>query len=141
MYSEHRNYINQVVKLANKQNDDIENKAENLIKSDSDMFIFIVLFIVAGVSVLCLFIIRNIAIPLRFLKNHIQIIAKGDLSNDIPWKWLTAKDELGDITNATNEIEFSVGNVANKANEVKIQTDKMKQSTEDLKGLVAKFNA
>lgn len=55
-------------------------------------------------------------------------------------KWLTAKDELGDITNATNEIEFSVGNVANKANEVKIETDKTKQSTEDLKGLVAKFN-
>lgn len=108
LYTEHRSGIDKVVELANKQNSDIEKSANSKISFDLFMLVVMASFIIIVVIILCIFIIRNITSPLLFLRKHIKAIAAGDLSSNIPDKWLTSKDELGDITKATNEMQNSI---------------------------------
>ena len=53
-------------------------------------------------------LIRTITKPLYVLTNHLKIIATGDFSSLIPQKYFKSKDELGDITRATDRMQQSV---------------------------------
>lgn len=108
LYTKHRSAINEVVKLANNQNSSIEQSASSKIKSDLAMLVLMIALIVIIVIILCFLIMRNITAPLIFLKDHIQKIANGDFSSDIPEKWLASKDELGDITQAVKHMQNSI---------------------------------
>lgn len=108
LYTKHRNSIDEVVKLANNQNSSIEQSANSKIKFDITMLALIIVFIAIAVIILCILIMRNITIPLTFLKGHIEKIANGDFSDDIPEKWLISKDELGDITQAVKHMQISI---------------------------------
>lgn len=124
LYAEHRSNIDKVVELANKQNSDIEKNAGNEIKFDIIMLFSIALLIVTVVIILCAYVIKSITSPLLFLKKHIQTMATGDLSHIIAEKWLSAKDELADITKATNEMQNSLKEII-KA--IKGQTEKVNE--------------
>ncbi|WP_411680666.1 methyl-accepting chemotaxis protein [Clostridium thailandense] len=108
LYTEHRKNIDKVVESANIKNLDIEKNTNNIIKYDLIMLSLMAFFIIIVIVVLCIFIIKNITNSLAFLRNHIQRIASGDLSNTVPDKWLTLKDELGDIIRATSEMQYSI---------------------------------
>jgi len=49
-------------------------------------------------------IIKAITAPLSFITKHLQKVAKGDLSNSIPEKWLSCKDEFGKIARTTHDM-------------------------------------
>lgn len=108
LYAEHRSNIDKVVELANKKNADIEESANSKIKFDLLMLVLMASSIVIVVIIFCILIIKNITSPLLFLRKYIQTIAAGDLTHNIPNKWLTSKDELGDIAKATNEMQNSI---------------------------------
>ncbi|PJI06772.1 MULTISPECIES: methyl-accepting chemotaxis protein [Clostridium] len=111
LYTKHRNEINKVVKLANDQNSSIEQNAKSKIKFDLSMLVLIIIFVVIFVIILCFLIMRNITRPLIFLKEHIQKISDGNFSSDIPEKWLTSTDELGDIMHAVMHMQNSIKNI------------------------------
>ncbi|MFW2488018.1 methyl-accepting chemotaxis protein [Clostridium chromiireducens] len=108
LYNNHRNSIDKVVELANKNNLSIEESVNNKLKFDYIMSILIAFIIIIAVVAFCMYIIKSITSPLSFLKKHIQSISTGDLRGSIPEKWLDSKDELGDITRATNEMHNSL---------------------------------
>ncbi|MVX65713.1 HAMP domain-containing protein [Clostridium chromiireducens] len=108
LYNNHRNSIDKVVELANKNNLSIEESVNNKLKFDYIMSILIAFIIIIAVVAFCMYIIKSITCPLSFLKKHIQSISTGNLRGSIPEKWLDSKDELGDITRATNEMHNSL---------------------------------
>lgn len=108
LYNNHRNSIDKVVELANKNNLSIEESVNNKLKFDYIMSILIAFIIIIAVVAFCVYIIKSITSPLSFLKKHIQSISTGNLRGSIPDKWLDSKDELGDITRATNEMHNSL---------------------------------
>ncbi|RII33670.1 methyl-accepting chemotaxis protein [Clostridium chromiireducens] len=108
LYNNHRNSIDKVVELANKNNLSIEESVNNKLKFDYIMSILIAFIIIIAVVAFCMYIIKSITSPLSFLKKHIQSISTGNLRGSIPDKWLDSKDELGDITRATNEMHNSL---------------------------------
>lgn len=111
LYTKHRDEINKVVKLANDQNSSIEQSANSKIKFDLIMLVLIIIFIVVFVIILCFLIMSNITKPLIFLKEHIQEISDGNFSSDIPEKWLTSTDELGDIMKAVRHMQNSIKSI------------------------------
>lgn len=108
LYVQHRSSIDKVVELANKENSEIEESVNSKIRLELLMLISIASFIVIVVIIFSIYIIKSITNPLLFLRKHIQTIAAGDLSNSMPDKWLTIKDELGDIIYATNQMQNSI---------------------------------
>ena len=111
LYEEHRGYINEVVDIANKSNTDIEESTANKVEKDSFLLGAIAMCVIIVVGIFCIMIIKAITSPLSFLTRHLQTVAKGDLSNSIPEKWLSCKDELGKIARATHDMQISIKNI------------------------------
>lgn len=137
LYTEHRNNIDKVVELANNQNSTIEKSARNEIEFELAMLILIALFIVAVVIIICAYIIKSITSPLLFLKNHIQTMATGNLSYAIAEKWLNSKDELSDITRATDVMQNSIKEIIQA---IRIQTEKVNDFIIDFNNIVLEIS-
>jgi len=128
LYKEHRKSINKVVTLANSQNTKLEMQAKKEITENLIDLISIAVFLMGIVMVVCVFIIKSITNPLNFLKGHMQQMAKGDLKSEIRKEYFSYKDELGEIINATNEMQISLCDMMKSIRE---ETQKVNQIMEN----------
>ncbi len=108
LYSEHRKAIDTVVEMANTFNSEKEASAAEAIRVGTFWMLMLAGIILSLVIVFCIIISKIITDPLNFLTRHIKQISNGDLSQSIPDKFLATKDELGDIANATSEMQESI---------------------------------
>jgi len=71
------------------------------------MIVVSVLFILIGIG-LTILIARNIARPIRGTAQHLNVIATGDFTNEIPKKLLNMQDETGILANALDKMQSSM---------------------------------
>ncbi|EKQ50906.1 MULTISPECIES: methyl-accepting chemotaxis protein [unclassified Clostridium] len=95
------------------QNAADEINSQNDIDYEYNMKIFL---LVIGFSIILSFlgthfISKNISNALEVSVNHLKLIAKGNLSMQVPEKLMKRKDEMGEIFNAIHVMQNDIGNL------------------------------
>ena len=108
LYDAHREKINKVVKLANNEALTIKNAAKDTYDSDIINLICLAIGILIFTIIFCIILIRTITKPISVVTKHLKTFSTGDFSNQIPQKYIELKDELGDISRATNKMQESI---------------------------------
>ena len=108
LYNEHKKNINNVVNASNSEIDTIEASEKKTYESDITQLISLSIIILFISIVFCFLLIRTINKPIKVIKNHLKTISNGDFSKPIPEKYLKSKDELGDISRATDTMQKSI---------------------------------
>jgi methyl-accepting chemotaxis protein len=120
LYSEHREKVNKVVELANNEATSIEKAAKETYDSDILFLISLALCILLVSIIFCIILIRTITNPISVVTKHLKTFATGDFGISIPEKYSKSKDELGDITRATNKMQESIKEIVQA---IKNETD------------------
>jgi len=85
-----------------------KSKAMEMVNAVTKTMIFISShFIFLGI-IFTILIARNIARPIKETTRHLNVIATGDFSVDIPKKLLAKKDEIGSLANSLEKMQNSV---------------------------------
>jgi methyl-accepting chemotaxis protein len=113
LYDAHREKINKVVKLANNEALTIKNAAKDTYNSDIINLICLAIGILIFTIIFCIILIRTITKPISVVTKHLKTFSTGDFSNQIPQKYIELKDELGDISRATNKMQESIKEIIN----------------------------
>jgi methyl-accepting chemotaxis protein len=84
--------------------------AELMSPLQSLLLIFLIMAIIfTSVSAFLMFIVtRSIIKPLDLSKKHLEMMATGDFSTDLPQSALHSKDEIGTMANAINTMQKSI---------------------------------
>jgi methyl-accepting chemotaxis protein len=99
-------------------------RAEFLATADAIRNLIIVIALVAVVLAITAFFLlaRSIASPLNVAVAFLDVVASGDLSQDVPQKHMVMKDEIGDLAHVIARMETSlrqiVGSVQKAASQV-----------------------
>ncbi|WP_241762309.1 methyl-accepting chemotaxis protein [Anoxybacillus flavithermus] len=88
-----------------------------------------ILFIIVGVIAYHLFVSVRIMKPLRITKQHLQQIASGDFSKQLPETLLHSKDEFGEMARALHETKQALRDMAFH---IQIQADEIDQQSSAL---------
>lgn len=120
LYSQHRENINKVVTLANNESSSIEADAKKTFNSDIVVLISLACFILILTIIFCAILIRTITKPISVITKHLKIISTGDFSLSIPEKYFKPKDELGDISRATDRMQQSIKEIVHA---IMLETD------------------
>ena len=122
-YKNHRENIDKVVTLANKNNQEIENKASIFINKTIFILLMVALIIACLVILLSIIISKSITSPLVLAINNLNKISSGDFSAKLNKKLKSRKDEIGDIIRAIDLMQTSlrglIGNVTGVSNNIK----------------------
>ncbi len=137
LYSEHRKYIDSVVEFANKQTIEIEKQARESYDKDIIYMIVVALAILLVSVAICLIIIRIITKPLNALKKHLKTVSTGDFRISIPAKFLSYKDELGDIAKAADQMQNSIKDIIGS---VVLEAGKVNSSIENSSNHISHLN-
>jgi methyl-accepting chemotaxis protein len=130
LYSQHRAALDKVVGLANSSNLGMEEKAKEMISTDTLLLIFLALIILTVVIIICIIIARIITTPLSLLTEHLKTVASGNLSAPVSEKYLRQNDELGDIAKATNDMQTSIREIISS---IRIESEKSELAFEKMK--------
>ena len=91
------------------------------------LLISVIMLIVAVVLVLIIGI--QIAKPIALITEHIKSIASGDFTKDVSKKFITRKDETGELSRAIETLNknFSklIGNIANTSEQVAASSEEL----------------
>lgn len=92
------------------------------------ILIIVSVFIVIAL-ILVITITKSISSPLTTVVNYAKEIAKYDISNDVPQKYLSRKDEIGEIASAVQEVETNLrdllGNVSQTSEQVAASSEEL----------------
>ncbi|WP_102400355.1 methyl-accepting chemotaxis protein [Haloimpatiens massiliensis] len=99
--------------------------------------IMIVFLLAVCISIiLTVYISKSIAHALTVAVDHLKTIAKGDFSKEVPQIFKERKDEIGDIINAVEEMQYSlkhlVNNVKNESNSIEEVVNSVAENVKNL---------
>lgn len=119
--------------MATAEKIDAQNDKENAAVKKNIVLIVVLAVII---SMVIAFLIRNaIVTPLNMAKENIKVIAEGDLSKEIPEKYLKYRDELGEISRAIKQMQDSlqklVGSIQNSSDTLKGSSDNLLVITQE----------
>ena len=104
---------------------------DSMKKKQIGIIIFMIIVIVASVYIFT----SNLVKPIVGLKNHVENVAKGDLSKDIPIEYLNGEDEIGQMANSFNEMTLQlrgmIERISNAVSELRISSQDMNSSVEN----------
>jgi len=143
LYVEHRQYIDKVVALVDKQNSEIEKIAKKTISSDILLLISMIGIIIIVTTAFCVTLIKSITKPLTMITKHLSMVATGNFNVIIPPEYLKSKDELGEIAIATDRMQNTIRSIIHKLNIMnQIMLSKTKNAiiVTDISGKVVDFN-
>ncbi|MBK8808375.1 MAG: HAMP domain-containing protein [Bacteroidales bacterium] len=128
LYNEHRKYIDKVVELSTKQNIEVENEANSVIKFSYIILGAIFLVIVVLNIVFSYFIIISITTPLKRGVDFAKEIANGNLKSEFEF---TNNDEIGLLAQSLTEMATKLNDVVlSVANDSAQITQSIKQFKE-----------
>lgn len=94
----------------------------------------IMLMIIVVIVVSTYFLTTQLVKPIVALKNHVESVAKGDLSLDIPDEFLEGQDEIGQMANAFNQMTLQlrtmIEQISKTVNDLTTSSHQMNRSTE-----------
>jgi methyl-accepting chemotaxis protein len=76
-----------------------------------DIVLITVLLILVAIALVNLFTNKIIIKPIKTVVGHLGMLADGDLSLDIPQKYLNKRDEFGEISRAVSKTQNSIKNM------------------------------
>lgn len=97
-----------------------------------------VLFVIVGVIAYHLFISIRIMKPLHIAKQHLQQIANGDFSGQLPEKLLQSKDEFGEMARALSKTKQALRDMAAH---IQMQADAIDQQSSALSATSQQMSA
>ncbi|OBR90612.1 putative methyl-accepting chemotaxis protein YoaH [Clostridium ragsdalei P11] len=112
-YREHRQSIDKVVNLADKDSQQIEKQTSSYVYKMTVILILVAVFVSIIVILFSIIISKNITIPLKSAVSKLKIISQGDFSKDISKVSLKRKDEIGDISRAIYTMQLSLKSLIN----------------------------
>ena len=98
-----------------------------LIVLEGAVIISSIVFIVIG-AIIVLFFSGVLTKGISAASNHLQVLAKGDFSIDVPEKDLKAKDEIGDMARAVTSMQNSIREMIRNIKENSISVDSQSES-------------
>lgn len=153
LYNKHRLAVDEVVRLSIARNQQDEERARNIIRTNTATMGFLGVGIVAAVIVLCLIIIRQITTPLSHVIRIAENVAEGKIAQEsIP---VTSKDEIGQLGGVFNKMLTSLKEMVDSAKRIAVgdltgrvlvRSEKddvgnaFSQMVENLKNLVKQIN-
>ncbi|MFL0167435.1 methyl-accepting chemotaxis protein [Candidatus Clostridium helianthi] len=94
-----------------------------------------IVFILIGIAII--YIISNkIAKGIKLTSNHLKALASGNLSEEIPLKYLNQKDEIGEMTNSMKTMQESLGKmikqVKDNSSNINAQSENLSSVSEEI---------
>lgn len=79
---------------------------------------------------------NNIAKGIKSTSDHLELLSQGNLSKDIPAKYLSLKDEVGQMSNSMKVMQESLGNMIKKVKEnstnINAQSENLSSVSEEI---------
>lgn len=124
-------YQKELVELSNYMMNEAKNTYESNMKDQelslSYIWIVVVAALAAGI-VISAVLGRKISKPLEAAVEHLKVISGGDFTKEVPEKYLSLGDEIGDITRAIRDMSDSIRNIIlNVKNEAKVTEESVIQ--------------
>lgn len=99
------------------------------------MQVVIVLIMLIIIVIIVYFFTRQLVKPIIGLKDHVEKVAKGDLSEEVPDEYLKGQDEISQMANSFNEmtlqIKMIIGEILNTTEELNLSSIQVNQATEN----------
>lgn len=96
---------------------------------------FSILFILIGAAVVYV-IANNVSKGIKLTSKHLDLLAEGNLCNEVPTKYLQMKDEVGDMNNSMKIMQESLRAMINKIKEnsanIDIQSENLSSVAEEI---------
>lgn len=112
-----------------------------VLKNLNKIIYVIILVMLIGILIsilVALYIGRRISRPIEECSKHMNIIAKGDLSKQVPDKYLKLEDEVGLLTKSTKLMQDGMRNLIKN---VQSESDISQNATKYVKGYVTELNS
>ncbi len=109
-------------------------KDEVLESANSVKFIIAILaliFIVVG-SIITAIFSNQLSKPIMFLSNHLNIVAKGNFSKDIPEEFLKNKDEIGILSKAVDSMQKDIRMLIKKVKDTSYEVSNSSQTLSEI---------
>jgi len=85
-------------------------------------FIVVIALVAVALAVAAFFLLaRSISSPLNVAVAFLDVVASGDLSQDVPQKYMAMKDEIGDLAQVMARMETSLRNIVGSVKEAASQ--------------------
>ncbi len=115
------------------------------------MVIVSIIFLVIGIFI-TLLIARNISRPIKAAADHLEIVATGNFTTEIPKEFFKAKDETGVLANSINTMQQAVKkiikdvvneseNVSQMLLNIKNEMDKLNSNIEEISATTEELSA
>ncbi len=95
----------------------------------------IVIFMIILIIISVYLFTNNLVKPIIGLKNHVENVARGDLSQDIASEYLRGEDEIGQMANSFNDMTLQlrgmIKEIANAVSEIRISSQEVNASVEN----------
>ena len=94
-----------------------------------------IIFILIGFSIMYI-IANSIAKGIKLTSNHLDLLAEGNLSEEISTKYLNVKDEIGHMTNSMKRMQDSlrimIGKIKNNSSDINLQSENLASVSEEI---------
>lgn len=116
LYKEHRSCITKVVELANAKSSEMEDESNNLISLFMIVLVVTAIVIVLSTLLFNRIIRRSVVKPINVIREHLDKMANGDLTEELHIKHLSGKDEVSDIARSVNHLQSFLVNIVTEIN-------------------------
>ena len=111
---------------------------EELEKANASMFqksMLVTLLIILISSAAMIYIVRRLLLPLKKAAEHMSVMSSGDFSADIPDKYASVNDEIGDMTRSLlsmqNGLRDLIGKIVHGSDQLANSSDSLSKITEE----------
>ena len=112
---------------------------KDLIVHEFDIMILSIIVVIVGIVIISiissLILSRSIVQPLAYIVKNAELIAEGDLSVAIESKYISRKDEIGNLSRAfsemTNKLKGLIGSVQENATDLSAASEELAAMTEE----------